>query len=190
MQPELATAQGEGLQEWGRQLATRLHLPTTLVKFLIVGGIGFLINQFFLFLTYDAGVFWFFPAKHTHIDLGLFTAGDSRLLLASIIAVQVAIVCQFNLHERWTFRKRNREGNILARFAKYNLSSAVSPLITVVCVNALTPIFRDAAGKDSLLGDLAPYMANTVGVLLGFSWNYALNTLVIWPHQRREETVV
>jgi putative flippase GtrA len=187
MQPELATTQDQGLQEWGRQLATRLHLPTTLVKFLIVGGIGFLINQLVLFLSYDAGVFWFFPAKHTHLDLGLFTAGDSRLLFASVLAVEIAIICQFNFHERWTFRKRNREGNIVARFAKYNLSAAVSPLITVVCVNLLTPVIRDAGGRDSVVNDFAPYMANTVGVLLGFSWNYALNTLIIWPHLRHEE---
>ena len=187
MQPELASTQGQGLQEWGRQMATRLHLPTTLVKFLIVGGIGFLINQFVLFLSYDAGAFWFFPAKHTHVDLGLLTAGDSRLLLASIVAVEVAIVCQFNFHERWTFRKRNREGNIVARFFKYNLSAAVSPLITVVCVNTLTPVFRDAAGNESVIRSLAPYLANTVGVLLGFTWNYTLNTLVIWPHMRHQE---
>lgn len=187
MHPELATTPEQGLQEWGRQLAGRLHLSTTLVKFLIVGGIGFLINQFVLFLTYDSGLVWFFPAKHEHIDLILLTAADSRLLLASIMAVEIAIVCQFNFHERWTFRKRNREGNILVRFVKYNLSAAVSPLITVVCVNTLTPVFRDAAGADSLIGHFAPYLANTVGVLLGFSWNYALNTLVIWPHQRQAQ---
>jgi putative flippase GtrA len=187
MQPERATSPEPGLQDWGRQLAGRLHLPTTLVKFLIVGGIGFLINQFVLFLSYDSPLLWFFPEKHTHLDLALLTAADSRLLFASIMAVEVAIICQFNFHERWTFRKRNRGGNIFARFAKYNLSAAVSPLITVICVNTLTPVFRDAAGSDSLIGRFAPYMANTVGVLLGFSWNYALNTLVIWPHQRREE---
>lgn len=188
MQPELASTRGEGLQEWGRRLAARLHLPTTLVKFLIVGGVGFLINQFVLFLGYDAGVFWFFPAKHTEIDLGLLTAGDGRLLLASIVAVELAIVCQFNLHERWTFRKRNREGNILVRFLKYNLSAAVSPLITVVCVNVLTPVIRDAGGRGSIVGDLAPYLANTVGVCLGFTWNYTLNTLIIWPHMRQRES--
>lgn len=187
MQPELATAPEQGLQGWGRQLATRLHLPTTLVKFLIVGGIGFLINQFVLFLSYDSPLLWFFPEKHTHLDLGLLTAADSRLFFASIIAVEVAIICQFNFHERWTFRKRNREGNIVVRFAKYNLSAAVSPMITVICVNTLTPVFRDAAGRDSFVGNFAPYMANTVGVLLGFSWNYALNTLVVWPHRHREE---
>lgn len=187
MQPEFVTAPEQGLQGWGRQLANRLHLPTTLVKFLIVGGIGFLINQFVLFLAYDSPLLWFFPEKHRHLDLGLLTAADSRLFFASIIAVEVAIICQFNFHERWTFRKRNREGNILMRFVKYNLSAAVSPLITVICVNALTPVFRDAACRDSLIGHFAPYMANTVGVLLGFSWNYALNTMIIWPHQRREE---
>jgi hypothetical protein len=50
----------------------------------------------------------------------------------------------------------------------------------------LTPVIRDAAGDDSLIGTVAPYIANTVGVAMGFAWNYTLNSLVIWPHQREE----
>ena len=48
MQPELI-AESEGrLMTAAREMAVRLHLPTTFVKFLIVGGMGFVINQFFL----------------------------------------------------------------------------------------------------------------------------------------------
>ena len=179
MQPELISENEGHFMGAARELAHRLHLPTTFVKFLIVGGIGFLVNQFFLFLFYDSPAFWFFPAKHSDIDLGLFTNGDFRLLISSIIAVELAIVFQFNAHERWTFRARKRDGWIVKRFVKFNVSSAISPIIVVVSTNALAPVLRGT------FSDLSPYIANGIGVLLGFSWNWGLNTLIIWPHQKQ-----
>lgn len=178
MQPQLATEANDGLMGAARELAEWLHLPTTLVKFLIVGGIGFVINLFFLFLFYDSPVFFFFPDKHADVNLGLFTNGDARLLISSILAVEFAIVFQFNAHERWTFKHRPRNGWIGKRFVKFNVSSAISPVIVVVTTNALTPVL------DGAFGALSPYIANGVGVLLGFTWNWSVNTLVIWPHQR------
>ena len=178
MQPELIGESESRFMTAARELAERLHLPTTLVKFLIVGGIGFVINQFFLFLFYDSPIFWFFPDKHTHWNLIAITAGDARLLISSILAVEFAIVFQFNAHERWTFRHRSRSGWIGARFVKFNVSSALSPIIVVVTTNALTPVL------NGTFGALSPYIANGIGVLMGFSWNWGLNSLVIWPHQR------
>ncbi len=184
MQPDLATTTaGTGTVEWIRQLAYRLHLPTTLVKFLIVGGIGFLINQAFLFLFYDTPAAWFLPAKDTDTDLLFLTHSDIRLLISSVLAVEFAIVAQFNLHERWTFRHRERDGSIFARFAKFNLASIVSPIVVVLTVNILTPVLREDPHDDSLVGTLAPYISNSVGVLLGFIWNWTLNSLVIWPNR-------
>jgi putative flippase GtrA len=170
-----------------RQLAHRLHLPTTFVKFVIVGGVGFLIFQFFLYLIYDSPVFWFLLSQDISVDLGLFTLSDIRLLVASVVAVEIAIICQFNLHERWTFRWRPRPGWIGQRFMKYQVSSIMSPIIVVVTVNTLTPILRSAAGDDSVIFTMAPYISSAMGVLLGFTWNWLLGSLVIWPHQRKAE---
>ncbi|MCH7810351.1 MAG: GtrA family protein [Chloroflexi bacterium] len=170
-----------------RQLAHRLHLPTTFVKFVIVGGVGFVIFQFFLFLIYDSPVFWFLPSQDTSLDLGLFTHSDIRLLIASIVAVEIAIICQFNLHDRWTFRWRPRAGWIGQRFIKFQVSSIMSPTIVVVTVNALTPALRSAAGDESFIGTLAPYISSAIGVLLGFAWNWTLNSLIIWPHRRKAD---
>ncbi|MCH7953741.1 MAG: GtrA family protein [Chloroflexi bacterium] len=169
------------------RLARRLHLPTTFVKFVIVGGVGFLIFQFFLFLVYDSPVFWFLPSQDTSMDLGLFTLSDVRLLIASIVAVEIAIICQFNLHERWTFRWRPRDGWIVGRFIQYQISSIVSPIIVVVTVNTLTPVLRSAAGDESFIVTLAPYISSAIGVLLGFTWNWMLGSLIIWPHQRQAD---
>lgn len=170
-----------------RLLAHRLHLPTTFVKFVIVGGVGFLIFQFFLFLIYDAPLVWFLPSQDTSADFGLFTLSDIRLLIASIVAVEIAIISQFNLHDRWTFRWRPRDGWIGQRFIKFQISSIMSPIIVVVTVNALTPVLRNAADDESLIGTLAPYMSSAVGVLMGFVWNWTLNSLIIWPHQGKAD---
>lgn len=176
IQPELMDQQEDGLVGLARELAHRFNLPTTLIKFVIVGGIGFVIYQAMFWLLYDSPVFWFFPDKDTRVDLLLLHHPDIRLLLASVIGVEVAIFFQFNSHDRWTFRNRNREGNLLARFLKFNATSFVSPLIIVATVNVMTP-----------LTGVTPYFWNLVGVALGFIWNWTVNSFVIWPHFRHKE---
>ena len=173
MQPELAGGGSEPSPlRVGDAIVRRLPLTSTLVRFLVVGGIGYLINQLFLYLLYDSPVFWFLPSQDTDVDLGLFTHPDIRLLISSILAVEVAIVFQFLAHERWTFRDRQRRGWGPLRFLQFNLSSAVSPIIVVVTVNTLTPVFG-----------ISPYISNTIGVLAGFTWNWTVNTLLIWPRR-------
>jgi putative flippase GtrA len=173
MQHDLVRASDEGLLGAASALAHRLRLPTTLIKFVLVGGVGFLIYQTFLYLLYDSPLFWFLPAKDTGTDFVFFTHPDIRLLIASIIAVEVAIVFQFGSHDRFTFRHRLRDGWIVSRFVKFNLSSIVSPIIIVVCTNVLTLAFVH----------LSPYLSSIVGVLIGFVWNWTLNSLVIWPKE-------
>ena len=164
----------QGLLGAATAMIRRLPLPATFVKFLIVGGIAYLINQFMLFLLYDSPVFWFLPAKDTEVSLGLFSHPDIRLLISSVLAVEVAIVFQFNSHERWTFKDRERKGWGPFRFLKFNVTSAASPIIVVVTVNTLTPLFG-----------ISPYISNTIGIGVGFMWNWMWNTLVIWPQQRK-----
>jgi putative flippase GtrA len=166
-------------------LAHRLHLPTTLIKFLMVGGVAFVIFQVFLYLLYGeppaplfpdlSGLAWFLPEKDTRADLVLFTHPDIRLLIASIVAVEISIVFQFNSHERWTFRNRQRAGQTLMRFARFNLSSIVSPIIIVITTNVLSVAFN-----------VLPYISSAVGVLIGFCWNWTMNSMLIWPKHRLE----
>ncbi len=113
-----------------RDVAHRLHLPTTFVKFLIVGGWGFMISQFVLFLIYDADVFRFLLSKHTEVDFGLgIKHPDILLLIGSIISVEAAIVFQFNAHERWTFWDRRRSDWAPLRFFKFNISSTWNSMV-------------------------------------------------------------
>jgi len=179
MQPELATQADQGLIGAASALAHRLHLPTTLMKFLIVGGVAFGIYQVFLYLLYGeppsdflpdlSGLFWFLPDRNPDASL---SDPDIRLLIASIVAVEAAVLFQFNSHERWTFRHRERRGWIVLRFIKFNVSSIVSPIIIVVTTIVLHAL------------SVSPYVSSMIGVLIGFAWNWTMNSLVIWRHHQ------
>jgi putative flippase GtrA len=169
MQPELTPQTDDILVNASR----RLHLPLTLIKFLFVGALAYFVNQGALFLLYDVAPI--FPAKDTGVDLLLFTYPDARLLITSFIAVQFAIAFKFGIHENWTFRDRRREGSLAGRFVQFNLSSFLSPVITLGTVNTLTPVF-----------DMSPYVSNTIGAVLGFAVNWLLSTHIIWPGHRHE----
>jgi len=173
MQPEIISDSDSGVVACFRALAVRYHLPRTLVKFLLVGGVAFLIYQTALKVFWGTSLISFLPNKNSELDLGLLTIPDARLLISSIIAIELAMLFQFNSHERWTFRYRPRGGWIGVRFLKFNLSSIVSPTIIVVTTNALTAIFG-----------WPPYFSAAVGVLLGFVWNWTVGTRIVWPHAR------
>ncbi|HSP54777.1 MAG TPA: GtrA family protein [Dehalococcoidia bacterium] len=151
----------------------RLHLPVTLLKFVFVGALAYIVNQGALFLLYDVAPF--LPEKETGIDLFLFRYPDVRLLITSVIAVQCAIVFKFGIHEHWTFRDRRRDGSIIARFLQFNVSSVLSPIVTLSAVNVLTPVLH-----------ISPYVANTIGAVLGFIVNWLLSIHVIWPGHKQD----
>ena len=170
MKPHTQDQPTIGLVATARDTLERLHVSTTFVKFLIVGGIGFLVNQFTLLVVYDAPVFGFLPGKDTDFNFLLFTHPDIRLFIASVMAVEAAVISNFYWHERWTFRHRERHAPKIVRFFKFNFTSIGSPVIAVATINVLTPVFG-----------ISPYIANTIGIGLGTAWNWTLNTRVIWP---------
>ncbi len=170
MKPHAQDQPTLGLVATARAMLERRNISTTFVKFLIVGGIGYLVNQATLLLVYGSPVFWFLPAKDTDFNFRLFTHPDVLLFIASVLAVEAAVISNFYWHERWTFRHRERRAQPFIRFCKFNLTSIGSPVISVATVNVLTPVF-----------DMSPYISNTIGIGLGTAWNWVWNTLVIWP---------
>jgi len=169
MKPQVQGQPTISLDRMVQAARQRLHASPTFVRWLIVGSIGFLVNQLTLFLVYDSLLFTFMPAKGTDLDLVLFTHPDVKLLIASAAAVEAAIVSNFFWHERWTFRQRERRSATPVRFLKFNGITFGSPLIVLATVNTLTPIFG-----------VSPYIANTIGVGLGALWNWVWDNHVIW----------
>ncbi len=153
------------------RLAARLPISPEFLKFLLVGGVAFVINQAALLLLYD--ILPVLPARDSGFDFGLFTHPDIRLLLASALAVEVAIVFKFYALENWTFRDRPRRGWGPIRFLQFNVTSIVGPIIIVSTVNVLTPVFG-----------ISPYVSLTIGTLAGFLVNWAFSAYLIWPLAR------
>ncbi len=147
---------------------------SSLLRFLVVGGIAYVITQLVLALFLD--VLPVLPDKDSRLDLGLFKL-DTRLFISSAIAVEAAIVFKFFANEHWAFAGRETDGWIVARMAAFNASCLASAAATIATVNILTPVFG-----------FNPYIANTIGTLLGFMVNYAVSAHFIWPHRRRSNT--
>lgn len=178
MQPD-TTAQGTpGALSLIDKYIARLPISPALARFLIVGGLAFIISETGLLLLYD--VLPVLPDKDTRVDFGLFTHPDVRLLIASALSIEAAIFFKFWAHEYWTFRERLRPGSLFARFLQFNASSILSPVILLATVNVLTPVFG-----------ISPYISISIGTIIGFAVNWVLSTYIIWPHIRthtREET--
>jgi len=140
---------------------------STLARFLVVGGVSYVVNQVLLFILYDHAF--------TSVPRGgerLASAVDLPLLLASIIALEVSILVRFALNDRWTFRDRHTK-SFAARFYQSNFTSFGAPLICLAAVNILTPYF----GVSYLI-------SNSLGIVLGLAWNWFWSTRLVWATGR------
>ncbi|MCJ7510952.1 MAG: glycosyltransferase family 2 protein [Dehalococcoidia bacterium] len=147
----------------------KLKGSTTFVKFAIVGSLGYLVNQFFLFLVYDSPVLWFLPAKGTSVTILFVTYTDVRLLIAIVAGVEAAILSNFFWHNIWTFTDRTERLPMPLRFVTFHLTSIGSPIISGTTVAILAPRFG-----------VNVYLANSLGIALGMFCNWVWNAQVIW----------
>jgi len=170
--PQSPLASGEGygrLAAWRDHAAARLTGSSTFIKFLIVGAIGYLVNQFFLYLVYDSPAFPFLPEKDTSVHILFLTYTDARLLIGIAAGVEAAILSNFLWHNIWTFTDRTERMPMLLRFLTFHLTSIGSPVISGTTVAVLTPNFGVNA-----------YIANSLGIALGMTWNWLWNSQFIW----------
>jgi putative flippase GtrA len=158
------------------ELRARLRRHTTLFKFAATGATGYVVYQLVFLVLYESPLVWFLPEKGESISLLVFTHGDGRLLITTLVAAELSIVAVFFGHHLWTFRDRlsvNRP--MWLRLAQFNAKAAVSSLgILTVMVNGLT------------LGlDVTPYLAIPAGVATAFLWNWTWDSRFIWRHRKR-----
>lgn len=131
-------------QKWaGYDLATKL------AKFSLVGGSGVVVNTAALYLFYQIG----------HLPL----------VMASLLAVELAIVNNFLWNDRWTFGQHALSP---MRFLRFNLVSAGGLAITT--------------GTLALVTSFGVYylLANLLGISLATLWNFAFNVLWTWRWER------
>lgn len=147
-----------------------------MLKFLLVGALGYLIYQALLFLLYDAPILPFLPDKDTSADILFFQHDDLRLLIATLVATEMSIVGVFAGHNTWTFRHRQTVRRPLwLRFGQFNAKALVSTLgILTVTVNILILRF-----------DLYHFVAVPIGVALAFTWNWLWDSQIIWRQAKK-----
>lgn len=147
----------------------RLGASPVPFRFIVVGALAYVVSQLSLLLLYD--LLPLLPEKGSLIGFWFFTHPDTRLLIASIGAVEAAVLFKFWAHESWTFRERRVDGWVVQRLLSFNASCLVSSLFTVATVNVVTLAF-----------DVSPYISNTLGALGGAAVNWAFSAYLIWPH--------
>lgn len=157
--------------------AERIGISPEFVKFLAVGAAAFVVNQIGLYVLYDSPLAAALPDKDVRIDFGLIEHPDARLLIATILAVEAAIVFKFVWSEGWIFRSRRSDEWIGRRFIHFNISCAASSVLTVAVTNVLTPVFG-----------ISPYLATAAGVLCGFMLNWVWAARLVWPEKRAPAT--
>ena len=123
-----------------RQVSTRF------ARFCLVGLLGVVVNSVVLYIA--------------HGVVGL------PLLMASALAVEVAILHNFLWNERWTFGERNLS---LVRLGKFNATSLGGLLITLGALHLLVTY-----------GRVHYLLANLVGIALASAWNFGVSVLWTW----------
>lgn len=130
----------------GRSAQHTFTLFNTFGRFLVVGGIGVIVNNGALFILYQLA----------HMPL----------VVASILAIGLAITGNYLLNDWWTFHQASRSAT---RFARFSLVSLGGLAITTLTLWLLATWFS------------VPYMAaNLVGIGLATTWNFGANLLWTW----------
>lgn len=165
----------------------RFEKSKTFIKFLMVGAVGYLVNAIALGLLNRGEIFGVnvlsqpilsaIPIGSQAPNIGSFHI--DRLFISALISVELSIFSNFMLHDNWTFRNRFRDGSIILRFAKFNITSAASPLIQLISIL----FFVRSLGQHEQLG-LA------VGVIIGLFVNYFLNLLIVWKEHPQTGSLV
>ncbi len=75
-----------------RSLKRSRLLHSRLMRFLFVGGMGYFVNQGVLLVLYDFGHLFGLTAKQSTLQIGVIEIRDVRLLIASCVAVEAAIL--------------------------------------------------------------------------------------------------
>lgn len=163
----------------------RIQRSKMFVKFLMVGTGGYLVNAIALGLLNRGQIYNMailakpalsFIPLHQQAPKFLFFTID-RLFAASVISIELSIIFIFFFHENWTFKTRSKDGLLILRFLKFNLTAAGSPVIQLVSILVAFRVFS-----------LHEQIGLAFGVAIGLFVNYLANTLWIWKAHPVTET--
>ncbi len=114
-----------------------------MLRFAMVGAVGFIINALILFTLYE--------------KLGL------HLIVSQVIAGECAIISNFVFHYNWTFREKR--GKLYKKLLEFHLSAWSGFLITLSILSISVYLLRLNYFIGLTLGGAAAMVWN-------FSWSY------------------
>jgi putative flippase GtrA len=99
-------------------------------------------------------------------------------LLATALAVEIAVLHNFIWHERWTWRDRRGEGSVPLRLLRFNLGNgAVSLLVNLVFMRLLVGHFH-----------MQYLIANLIAIAAGSVANYLVSDLFVFRRKTPSKT--
>ena len=104
-------------------------------------------------------------ALNTMVLYALYHVAGLPLLISSALAVELAVISNYLLNDRWTFAAPAPSCRL---FAKFNAASLVG-----LGLNVLTVWFLVRSGVYFLA-------ANLIGILISFASNYAFSIAWVW----------
>ena len=108
---------------------------------------------------------------NTVILWGLVHGFGLSVLLSSALATEAAILSNFLLNDRWTFRTAAHQGMFVQRLLRFNGVALGGMAITTAVLAALTDH-----------GYLPLLLANLLAVGAAMAWNYVVNSRWTWGH--------
>lgn len=145
-----------------------------LIRYGLVGSLGYIIYIGLLALMYDLALVPFLPGKGDSVDLLIVTHKDSLFLITTLIGTQASICGVFAGHSLWTFAEGSSGKPFWLRFAQFETRALVSTLgILTLTVNAAV-----------LLG-VQHYVAVALSVVVTFTWNWLWDSRVVWRKENK-----
>jgi putative flippase GtrA len=95
--------------------------------------------------------------------------------LGSVLATEAAIVSNFVLNDRWTFRAAGAQRSLVARWLRFNGVALGGMAITATILTLLTHYAR----LDLLIANIGAVGAATI-------WNYIVNTRWTWANSQSD----
>ncbi|MFQ3274954.1 MAG: putative flippase GtrA [Candidatus Nanohaloarchaea archaeon] len=91
--------------------------------------------------------------------------------IAKLISAEASIIFMFLANEKWTFSSSK---GMLRRFLKSNLVRSGGVLVALIVLKILYEMFGTPV-----------VIANTVGIIVGFGFNYVFESFYTWKVHRR-----
>lgn len=164
------------------------------VKFLIVGGTGFIIQLATQEFSVLIGFAYFLAQIFLPIETRYFGGGDIEALkstMAVAVGAECAIISNFLINNFWTFhdtRNIKEKSPIIIRLLKFNLTSVFSIVLQIVVA---TMAVRSIGTHINILGLLVPtrilVLFPTI-ILVVIPVNYIIYNKIIWKtHHLKHE---